>query len=110
MVRPDAEPLVPAFTLLYPVVEPLLAFRRRYEELQLHLLELARPKRKVPGRDLVTERLPDLGDAERRLHPHSRQHGFEIQEDPLTGLRTQIGNRRIVLYRSHKRLEHQVEL
>ena len=37
------------------------------EVLHLHLLELAHPEDEVAGRDLVAERLADLGDAERQL-------------------------------------------
>ena len=39
----------------------------RHEELELHLLELARAEHEVAGRDLVAEGLADLRDAERRL-------------------------------------------
>ena len=38
---------------------------RMAEELDLHLLELARAEREIPRRDLVAKALADLGDAER---------------------------------------------
>ena len=51
---------VPAHPLGQPVLEPLLGFGRRHEELHLHLLELACPEDEVAGRDLVAEGLTDL--------------------------------------------------
>ena len=52
---------------LQPVLVPLLRLVGRDEELHLHLLELERAEDEVARRDLVAERLADLGDAERRL-------------------------------------------
>jgi hypothetical protein len=80
------------------------------EELDLHLLELARAKDEVAGRDLVTERLADLGDAERQLPPHRLEHVVEVDEDALGGLRPEVGDGGVFLHRAHERLEHQVEL
>src|SRR5215204_7117998 len=63
----DAELDEPAQPLLTPVLVPTGSVLRRHEVLHLHDLELARPEDEVAGRDLVAERLADLGDAERRL-------------------------------------------
>ena len=43
-------------------------------------------KMKLPGRDLVAERLADLRDAERRLLAGRRLHVGEVDEDALRGL------------------------
>jgi hypothetical protein len=59
--------VVPRHAEAAPPLEPLLVGARLDEELHLHLLELAGPEDEVAGRDLVAERLPDLGDAERDL-------------------------------------------
>ena len=79
------------------------------EELDFHLLELARAKREVPRRDLVAEALADLGDAEGNADAGAVEHIFEIDEDALGRFGPQ---KRCVLLRAHctdDRLEHQVE-
>src|SRR3954469_14016722 len=67
----EAEPValqavadVPVEPFLAPVGVPLGGVRRAAEELDLHLLELARAEREVARGDLVAETLADLGDAE----------------------------------------------
>ena len=65
---------------------------------------------KLPGRDLVAERLADLGDAERRLLARELKRGLEVEEDALGGLRAQVDGRAGVLHRADRGLEHQVEL
>ena len=67
-------------------------------------------KMKLPGRDLVAKRLADLGDAERRLLARELEHVLEVDEDPLRGLGTQVGDRGRVAHRADVGLEHQVEL
>src|SRR5438067_2136091 len=59
-VARDAEADVPLETRVPPVVVPLLVLARAYEELELHLLELARAEEEVARGDLVAERAPDL--------------------------------------------------
>ena len=86
VVGADAELDVPALALAEPVLEPLLRFGGRHEELHLHLLELARAEDEVAGRDLVAEGLADLGDPERRLLARELQDVLEVDEDPLRGL------------------------
>src|SRR5207245_5869259 len=72
----DAQLHQPLHALGAPELEPLAVGAGLYEELHLHLLELARPKREVAGGDLVAERLADLRDAERELLPG----GLELVE------------------------------
>ncbi len=110
MVGADAELDVPALALGEPVLEPVLGFRRGDEELHLHLLELAGPEDEVAGGDLVAEGLPDLGDPEGRFLARELQDVLEVDEDPLGGLGTQVGDRAGLLDRSDGRLEHQVEV
>ena len=110
VVGPDAEVHVPALALREPVLEPSLGVGGRHEELHLHLLELARAEDEVAGRDLVAERLADLGDPERGLLARELQHVLEVDEDALCGLRAQIGGGARFLDRADRRLEHQVEV
>mmetsp|Transcript_54905 Transcript_54905/g.91446 ORF Transcript_54905/g.91446 Transcript_54905/m.91446 type:complete len:384 (-) Transcript_54905:1184-2335(-) len=56
------------------------------EILDLHLLKFTRSENKVAGRDLIAERLPDLGDAEGQTHPRCVHHIFEVGEDTLSRL------------------------
>ncbi len=66
-------------------------------------------KMKLPGRDLVAERLADLRDAERHLLARRLLHVQEVHEDALRRLRAQVDHGRAVLDRPHERLEHEVE-
>ncbi len=110
VVGADAEVDVPALALGEPVLEPVLGFGRRDEELHLHLLELARAEDEVPRRDLVAEGLADLRDAERRLLARELEHVLEVDEDPLRRLRPQVRHRAGLLHRPDRRFEHQVEV
>ena len=67
-------------------------------------------KMKLPGRDLVAERLADLADAERRLLPRGAHHVGEVHEDALRGLRAQVVQAGLVLDRAEVGLEHHVEV
>src|SRR6185312_624873 len=101
---------MPREALLLPVLEPGHVRAGLDEELHLHLLELARPEDEVPRRDLVAERLSDLGDAERNLLSRGLLDVDEVDVDALRGLGPQIHDGCRVLDRAHERLEHQIEL
>ena len=88
---------VPALPRGDPVVVPFLVGAGLDEELHLHLLELAGAEDEVARGDLVAERLADLPDPERDLLPRGLQHVAEVDEDPLRGLRPQVGQARLVL-------------
>ena len=92
-----------------PPLEPLLVGAGLHEELHLHLLELAGPEDEVPRRDLVAERLPDLGDPERDLLARRVEDVEVVDVDPLRGLRPEVHDRGLLLDRPHERLEHEVE-
>ena len=109
-LRRDAELDVPVEALLAPVLVPLRRLFGRYEELHLHLLELAGPEDPVLRGDLVAEALADLGDAERRLLAGGLQDLAEVGEHALRRLGTQIGVGAGALDRAGLGLEHQVEL
>ena len=79
------------------------------EELDLHLLELARAEGEVPRRDLVAKALADLRDAEGNLHPRAVEHVLEVDEDALRRFRPQKGGPLFAAQRADDRLEHQVE-
>jgi hypothetical protein len=74
---------MPLEPLLDPVAVPLLRLGRRHEVLHLHLFELERAEDEVAGRDLVPERLPDLGDPERRLASGDLGDVLEVDENAL---------------------------
>ena len=73
------------------------------EELDLHLLELARAEGEVARVDLVAEALADLGDAEGELDPAGVEDVLEVGEDALGGLGAQVGDVRLVLQRADDR-------
>ena len=79
----QAEARVPRHPPVAPVFVPLARRVRVAEELDLHLLELARAEREIPRRDLVAKALADLRDAERNLHPRAVEHVLEVDEDAL---------------------------
>ena len=110
VVGADSKIGVPAEPLVAPELEPLVGLGRGYEELHLHLFKLARAEDEVAGRNLVAERLADLGNSERRLLARELQHVLEVDEDALRSLGAQIGGRAGILQRADRRLEHQVEL
>src|SRR3954470_22943870 len=79
------------------------------EELNFHLLELARAERKVPRSNFIPEAFAHLGDTERDANTRAIEHVFEIHENSLGSFGTK---ERGVLLRSHRadnRLEHQIE-
>src|ERR1043165_8154929 len=79
------------------------------EELDLHLLELARAEREVARRNLVAEALADLGDAEGNTHTATVHDVLEVGEDTLGGFGTQEGGAFLAAERTDEGLEHQVE-
>ncbi len=81
-----------------------------HEELELHLLELARAEDEVPRRDLVAESACRPGDAERHLHARRVEHVLEVVEHPLRRLGPEIGLALLVDAGADVGLEHQVEL
>ena len=103
------ERLKPPKTFLFPVLEPLLVGARRDEELHLHLLEFPRPEEEILRVDLVPERLPYLGDAERGALARRGLHVQKIYEYPLRRLRAEVHYGGGILQGADKRLKHQVE-
>ncbi len=109
VILPDAETQIPPASLLEPVVEPFICRLRPDEVLDFHLLELPAAEDEVAGGNLVAERFPELGDAERQTFPRRVEHVLKIDEDTLRGLRPQVDHVSVLLHRPHKGLEHQVE-
>src|SRR5262249_31436610 len=106
--EPELAPPVEA--RLAPVLVPEIGLARMEEEIELHLLELARAEDEVPRCDLVAEAAPDLTDAEGHLHARGVEDVLEIVEHPLCRLGTEVRLRFVVAHRSHPRLEHEIEL
>lgn len=73
-----------------PILEPFHVLTRLAKELQFHLLEFPRPEGEVSRRDLVAEAFADLPDTEWEPLAHRALDIFEIDENPLRRLRTQI--------------------
>jgi hypothetical protein len=105
VVGVDAEADVPGGAVVDPPLVPRLVLAGLDEVLHLHLLELACAEDEVAGRDLVAERLADLGDAERRLAARRVHDVEEVEEDALRGLRPQVVQAGLVLDDAEKRLE-----
>ena len=101
---------VPRVAQFDPAFEPALGFARAAEKLHLHLLELASPEDELTRRDLIAERLADLGDTEWQFEPVGPADVLIVDEDALGGLWAQIDHVLIGLDRAHVRAEHQVEL
>src|ERR1051326_364937 len=80
------------------------------EELDLHLLELARAEREVAWRDLIAKALAGLRDAERDPDAGAVQHVLEVDEDALGGFGAQKCSPFFTTESTNVRLEHQVEL
>ena len=110
VLRFDAEVDVPLHPGVDPVLMPVAGGVGFDEELHLHLLELAGAEDEVARRDLVTEALADLADAERRLTPGSGDDVGEVDENALRGFRTQIVHPLLGLDRTEVSLEHHVEV
>ena len=91
----DADRLVEFEAFLEPVVGEFQAILLAAEVLDLHLLELARAEGEVARVDLVAEGLADLGDAEGHLDALAGLVAdvFELHEDALCGLGSQVGGR-----------------
>src|SRR5437667_2472079 len=106
----QAEADVPLEARVAPVVIPPLVLAGADEELELHLLELARAEEEVARGDLVAERAPDRGDAEGELQARGLEHVAEVDEGALRGFRAQERHVRGVLERPDEGLEHEVEL
>ena len=110
-LRGHAVGLVPRPPARQPLLERLRRARFGPDEvLHLHLLELAHPEHEVAGRDLVAERLADLGDAERDLLARALLDVLEVDVAALGRLGAEVDDRRVLLDRAHVRREHQVEL
>ena len=90
VVTIDAEVGVPSNTLVDPVLVPFLIGSGLNKELQFHLLKLAGAENEVPGRDLIAERLADLGNPKRRLLTRRSHDIVEVDKDSLRGFRSQV--------------------
>src|SRR5712692_12007482 len=96
-------------------VDPFLmcffVFAGPHEIFHLHMLELARAKDEVAGRDFVAKRLADLRHAERQFAPAGVQNIEKVYEDALRGFGTEIsqGIRIVFRHSSQSSLEHSVE-
>ena len=99
--------------LIAPVAPERVPLGRRVgmaEELDFHLLELARAEREIPRRDLVAKALAHLRDTERHADPGAVEHVLEVDENTLCRLGPQERRALLARQRADVRLEHQVEL
>ena len=71
-----------------------------HEVLDFHLLELTSTEDEVTGGDLVTERLTDLADTERRALAGRGDHVIEVHENTLSGLGAQVVQTLLVIHRA----------
>ena len=100
---------IPVEASLDPLFQPLFVRAGFDEVLHFHLFELASSESEVPGRNLVAERLAHLGDAEGKFLTGGIYDVGKVDEDTLSGLRSQIHFAGSVFHRTHEGTEHQVE-
>lgn len=84
-------------------------FARHHEIFQLRLFKLAHAENEVARRDLVAERLADLGNAERQLAGSGVNHVLKLGKDSLCGFRPQIAEEEPSSTGPIAVLKHQVE-
>ena len=106
----ESECLMPLHTCFLPLREPLQLCAGSFKELHLHLLELAHTEYELTRNDFVTECLTNLCDTKRNLHAAGLLHVQVVNENTLSGLRTQIYLHCAVCRRAHLGREHEVEL
>src|SRR5690606_10994092 len=112
ILRRNTERLYPFHKGVEPFLMKLSNLVRTHEIFDLHLLEFPCTEDKIPGCNFVSKSLPDLRDAEWKLSTRCVEHIFEVNKDPLRGLRPKVGKRsRIVIRRnsSDRCAEHQVK-
>src|SRR5262249_49672494 len=106
----EPEVLPPAEAGVAPVLVPEVGLVGVDEELELHLLELARAEDEVARRHFIPEAPPYLADAERDLDARRVDHVLEVEEHALRRLRAEVGLGLLVADGADPGLEHQVEL
>src|SRR5581483_7445338 len=106
----QAEIEIPLVTPIAPVAIPGGRLLGLAEELDLHLLELARAEGEVARRDLVAEALADLRNPERDANARAVGDVLEVDEDPLRRLGPQERRPLLAAQGADVGLEHQVEL
>ena len=79
---------------LAPLFERLPPFIRLHEIFHFHLCQFAQAEDEVARRDLVSKRLPDLRDAERKFWMHRIHYIFEIRENASGSFRPQVRSER----------------
>ena len=86
-------------------------FAGAHKVFHLHLLKLARAKDEISGRHFVAKRFANLRYTERKFASAGGQHVKKVDEDALRRFRTQIDQRRRIIFgcRTDVRLKHQVE-
>ena len=105
----NAQVHVPIPAGLEPVLVPLFVRSWFDEEFHLHLLELTGAEDEVARRNFVTERFADLTDAKRWLLTRTALHVGEVDEDSLSGFRTQVVHARFVFDRTKLSAQQPVE-
>ena len=80
------------------------------EELHLHLLEFAHAENELTRDDFVSERLADLGNAERQLHAAAFLHVEVVHENALRRFGPQVNDAAVAAHGAQFSFEHEVEL
>src|SRR5690606_2777399 len=87
--KPQVE--IPLEAPIAPVLVPLVRLLGMAEELDFHLLELTRTKRKVARRNFVAEALAELRHPEGNANAGAVEHVFEVDENTLCRLGAEEG-------------------
>src|SRR5579884_1426732 len=101
-----ADRLVKFQALIEPVLKPFHSFVSPAKVFQLHLFKLPRAESEIAGINLVAKRLADLRNPKGQLLAGDLQNVFELDEDRLGSLRSQVGNGTFVGCGADMRLEH----
>ena len=108
--RIAAEAENPVHAEIAPVREPVVIIIRLAEEFHFHLIEFTSTESEVPWGDFVTEALAGLANAKWKLLSLGALNVFEVDEDALGGLWTEIDDAAAVFGDTNVGLEHHVEL
>ena len=101
--------MIPRDPFVDPALVPLFIGSRHDEILNFHLFKLANTENKILRCNFIAICLTDLSYAKRKLAICRIQHVFEIDENALSGFRSEVGDVLIVFDRSDCRLEHQIK-
>ena len=89
---------------------PFEVFSWFAEEFHLHLIEFTSSECHIPRSDLISKGFTDIADTDWEFMTSRSHHVFEVDEDALSGLWTEIDDAAAVFGDANVGLEHHIEL